>query len=88
MLKLLNYTDCNANQPKCNVQEQAVMVLARVADARGITFPKVDSSLIILFNWLLIKILRINSATRALHHCYERTAQCKQSGLQKVQSCE
>lgn len=73
MLKLLNHTDCNAKQRKCNVQEQSITILVRVADMRETTFTKVDSNFIILFNWLLINILRINSTNRALCHCYERT---------------
>ena len=74
ILKPFNYTNYDAKQPKRNVQKQAIMMLARVVDARETTFTKVDSSFIVLFDWLLINIFRINNATRASCHYCEHNA--------------
>lgn len=83
LLKLLNPTGNSVKQPKCYVQEQAIMTLAMVDDASEATFGKVN-----MYTFSLPFVAEKYSRCTALFKHYavaiERTTQCERARLRKV----
>jgi hypothetical protein len=69
LVKLLNPTSNNAKQSKRYVQEQAITVLAMVADASEGTFARVSQMRLLSQLPSLLTELQRNSTIRASYHC-------------------